>query len=165
MGIWYEAMIALARARAVRVTAMTKVAVPRRRDASGAMQDVTVPDHVDILATFGRRRRPICASARSPRSRPPPEAWLFGSEGTLRLEADAAPPLRRPPRRQGARARSPSPPSGGSAGASRRSSSTPSAAREKITRTNFEDGVRYMEFTDAVTKSAASGQAVEVAGL
>ena len=36
---------------------------------------------------------------------------------------------------------------------------------EKITRTNFEDGVRYMEFTDAVTKSAASGQAVEVADL
>ena len=37
--------------------------------------------------------------------------------------------------------------------------------REKVTHTNFEDGVRYMEFTDAVTKSAATGQAVDVAGL
>ena len=36
---------------------------------------------------------------------------------------------------------------------------------ETITRTTFEDGVRYMEFTDAVTKSAASGQSVEVAAL
>ena len=37
--------------------------------------------------------------------------------------------------------------------------------REKITHTNFEDGVRYMEFTDAVARSVASGQAVEVADL
>ncbi len=37
--------------------------------------------------------------------------------------------------------------------------------REKITHTTFEDGVRYMEFTDAVTKSAASGQAVDVKPL
>ena len=37
--------------------------------------------------------------------------------------------------------------------------------REKVTRTGFEDGVRYMEFTDAVTRSAASGQAVDVADL
>jgi predicted dehydrogenase len=28
---------------------------------------------------------------------------------------------------------------------------------EKITRTTFEDGVRYMEFTDAVARSAANG--------
>jgi predicted dehydrogenase len=37
--------------------------------------------------------------------------------------------------------------------------------REKISRTSFEDGVRYMEFTDAVAKSAASGQTVDVADL
>jgi predicted dehydrogenase len=37
--------------------------------------------------------------------------------------------------------------------------------REKIKLTTFEDGVRYMEFTDAVAKSAASGQAVDVKDL
>ena len=37
--------------------------------------------------------------------------------------------------------------------------------REKITRTNFEDGVASMEFTDSVTKSMNEGRAVEVAGL
>jgi predicted dehydrogenase len=37
--------------------------------------------------------------------------------------------------------------------------------REKVTHTNLEDGVRYMEFTDAVTKSAQTGQAVDVAPL
>jgi hypothetical protein len=33
---------------------------------------------------------------------------------------------------------------------------------EKVTRTRFEDGVRYMEFTEAVTRSAQSGQAVNL---
>jgi predicted dehydrogenase len=31
---------------------------------------------------------------------------------------------------------------------------------EPVTHTNFEDGVRYMEFTDAVTLSAQSGETV-----
>ena len=37
--------------------------------------------------------------------------------------------------------------------------------REKIVYTSFEDGVRYMEFTDAVAQSAASGQQVDVKPL
>src|SRR3989475_7140286 len=46
MGIWYEAM-ARWLGPAKRVSAMGKVAVPRRRDESGAMHEVKVPDHVD----------------------------------------------------------------------------------------------------------------------
>ena len=37
--------------------------------------------------------------------------------------------------------------------------------REPVSHTTFEDGVRYMEFTDAVSASAASGQAVAVKEL
>ena len=37
--------------------------------------------------------------------------------------------------------------------------------REKIGLTTFEDGVCYTEFTDAVAKSAASGQSAEVTAL
>src|SRR5438034_743910 len=37
--------------------------------------------------------------------------------------------------------------------------------RETVRRTTFEDGVRYMEFTAAVARSAALGQAVDVADL
>jgi hypothetical protein len=29
-----------------------------------------------------------------------------------------------------------------------------------VTRTTFEDGVRYMEFTEAVLRSAQSGQSI-----
>jgi len=37
--------------------------------------------------------------------------------------------------------------------------------REKVSHTTFEDGVRYMEFTDAVAKSLAEGRTVDVAAL
>ena len=33
---------------------------------------------------------------------------------------------------------------------------------EPVTHTSFEDGVRYMEFTEAVTRSAQSGKKVHL---
>ncbi len=163
MGIWYEAMMRwLGPAR--RVMTMTKVAVPRRRDAGGAWHEVRVPDHVEILATLasgavGHLRFSAIAGLAAPA-----EAWIYGSEGTLRVEADA--------RRL----------SGGRRGdKALREITIPAErrigwrveeefvnairGREKVSHTTFEDGVRYMEFTDAVARSAASGQAVDVPEL
>ena len=34
--------------------------------------------------------------------------------------------------------------------------------REEVTHTSFEDGVKYMEFTEAVTRSAQTGKAVSL---
>ena len=163
MGIWYEAMMRwLGPAR--RVMAMTKVAVPRRKDETGAWQDVKVPDHVDILVTFKSGAVGHLRFSSLTALAPPPEAWIFGSEGTLRVEPDA--------RRL----------SGGRRGDKALAEIAIPAekrigwrveeefvnairGREKITHTNFEDGVRYMEFTDAVARSAATGQAADVADL
>jgi len=163
MGIWYEAMMRwLGPARCV--MAMTKIAVGRRRDSGGTWHDVKVPDHVDILATLKRDAVAHLRFSAVTGLAPAAGVWIFGSEGTLRLEADA--------RRL----------SGGKRGDKElREIPIPSArrvgwrveeefvnairGREKVTRTNFEDGVRYMEFTDAVTRSAAEGQAVDVAEL
>src|SRR5437867_10259986 len=88
MGIWYEAMMRwLGPAR--RVTAMTKIAVPRRRDATGAWHDVRVPDHVDVLAQLQSGAVAHLRFSAVTALAPPSEVWIFGSEGTLRLEADA----------------------------------------------------------------------------
>ncbi|HEV8472705.1 MAG TPA: Gfo/Idh/MocA family oxidoreductase, partial [Methylomirabilota bacterium] len=88
MGIWYEALLRWV-GPARRVVAMTKVAVPQRLDANGVWREVKVPDHVDILATLGRgataRLRFSSITALGPGN----EVWIFGSDGTLRLEADA----------------------------------------------------------------------------
>src|SRR4029077_589759 len=142
MGIWYEAMMRWL-GPAQRVTAMTKVAVPRRKDGAGATHEVKVPDHVDILAQLAKggvaHLRFSAVTALAPSS----EAWIYGSEGTLRLEAGAlrlsggrrggaarrelpAPPAPRAAARRRRSARPGSPPRRGSAGGSRRSSSTPS---------------------------------------
>ena len=163
MGIWYEAMLRwLGPAR--RVMALTRIAVPQRRDAGGALREVTVPDHVEILATLrdgavARLRFSAIAALG-----PPGEVWIFGSDGTLRLDGDGK-------RLSGARR----------GDTALREIAIPAEARvgwrveeefvnairgrETITRTTFEDGVRYMEFTDAVTRSAAAGRAVDVAVL
>ena len=160
MGIWYEAMMRwLGPAR--RVTAMTKIAVPQRRDGAGVQHEIRVPDHVDILVEFRRgavghlRFSAITALA------PSPEAWLFGREGTVRLEADS---LRLSGGRRGESALKEIPIEPKTRIGWRVEEEFVNAirGREKIARTGFEDGVRYMEFTDAVTRSAATGQTVDV---
>jgi predicted dehydrogenase len=163
MGIWYEAMMRWL-GPAGRVMAMTKIATPKRKDEAGQWHEVKVPDHVDILVNF--KSGPVAHLRFSSLTAmaPPPEAWIFGSEGTLRVEVDA--------KRL----------TGGRRGDKElKEIAIPAEQRigwrveeefvnairggEKITHTNFEDGVRYMEFTDAVAKSAASGQAVDVKEL
>jgi len=163
MGIWYEAMMRWL-GPAQRVTAMTKVAVPRRKDGTGAPHDVRVPDHVDILAQFrGGAVGHLRFSAVTGLA-PASEVWIFGSEGTVRLEADA---LRLTGGRRGESAlrEIPVPPKTRIGWRVEEEFVNAIRGREKIARTSFEDGVRYMEFTDAVTRSATTGQTAEVKDL
>ena len=163
MGIWYEAMMRWL-GPAQRVTAMTKVAVPHRKDATGAPHDVRVPDHVDILAQFRGGAVGHLRFSSVTGLAPASEAWIFGSEGTLRLEADA---LRLTGGRRGESAlrEIPVPPRTRIGWRVEEEFVNAIRGREKIARTSFEDGVRYMEFTDAVTRSASTGQTAEVKDL
>ncbi|HEV8144704.1 MAG TPA: Gfo/Idh/MocA family oxidoreductase, partial [Methylomirabilota bacterium] len=88
MGIWYETMMRWT-GPARRVMAMTKIAVPRRKDEAGAWHDVKVPDHVDILATLGSGAVAHLRFSSLTALAPPPEAWIYGGEGTLRIEPEA----------------------------------------------------------------------------
>ena len=163
MGIWYEAMMRwLGPAR--RVMALGKVAVPRRKDEAGALHDVKVPDHVEIIANLARgalaRLRFSAITAFGPAN----EAWIFGSDGTLRLEADAK-KLWLGRRGDKGLAEVPIPKEQRIGWRVEEEFVNAIRGREKISRTNFEDGVCYMEFTDSVTKSMHEGRGVEVAGL
>ena len=160
MGIWYEAMVRwLSPAR--RVMAMGKIAVPERRDEQGALRDVKIPDHLEILATLrdGAMARLRFSSVAA--LGPPSEVWIFGSDGTLRLDAEGK---RLFGARRGDKALAEI-----TIPAERRVGwrveeefVNAIRGREKVSRTTFEDGVRYMEFTDAVAQSLALGRAVEV---
>jgi predicted dehydrogenase len=163
MGIWYETMMRWV-GPARRVTAMTKIAVPRRKDESGAWHEVKVPDHVDILATLERGAVAHLRFSSLTAFAPAPEAWIYGSEGTLRIEPGAK-RLSGGRRGDKALAEITIPPSQRIGWRVEEEFVNAIRGREKIGLTTFEDGVRYMEFTDAVAKSAASGQAVEVTAL
>jgi len=160
MGIWYEAMMRWV-GPASRVSAMTSVAVPKRRDGSGVTRQVTVPDHVDILVQLERggighlRFSAVTALA------PATEVWLFGTEGTLRIEADA---LKLWGGRRGDTALREIPISAERRGGWRVEEEFVNAVRgkERVTRTAFDDGVRYMEFTEAVARSAAHGETIRL---
>lgn len=163
MGIWYEAIMRwLGPAR--RVMAMTRIAVPRRQDEGGAWHEVKVPDHVDILVTFTSGAVGHLRFSALTALAPPAEAWIFGSEGTLRVDPGAK-------RLSGGRRGDkdvreiPIPAEQRIGWRVEEEFVNAIRGREKVSHTTFEDGVRYMEFTDAVARSAASGQAADVAEL
>jgi predicted dehydrogenase len=163
MGIWYEALMRwLGPAR--RVNALTKITVPRRKDATGAWQEVRVPDHIEVLATLDRGAVAHLRVSTVTALAPPSEVWIFGTEGTLRVESDTR---RLSGGRRGDKALSEIPIPAERRIGWRVEEEFVNAirGREPVSRTTFEDGVRYMEFTEAVWKSAASGQAVEIAEL
>ena len=160
MGIWYEAMMRWV-GPASRVVAMTKVCV-NRRDGEGGTQVVTVPDHVDILCEMAcgaqAHMRFSAVTGLAPRS----EVWLFGSQGTLRLEGPPSLTLYGGRRGDEQLSEIPIPPE--KQGRWRVEEEFINAIRgnEKVTRTPFEVGVQYMEFTEAVTRSAQTGRAISL---
>lgn len=157
MGIWYEAILRWV-GEATRVLALGKTYVKMRRDAqSGALKPVRVPEHITINADLAcGAQLGLTVSAVSGLA-PADGVYLFGSQGTLYF-------------------------SGGKLYGGRRGESSlqeiaiPSAevggwrveeefvnairGQERITHTSFQDGVKYMLFTEAVARSMAEGQAI-----
>jgi predicted dehydrogenase len=156
MGIWYEAILRWAGA-ATRVLAVGKTFVRMRKDASGTLRAARVPEHIDVLAEMDCGAQAHIQISSVTGLAGPAEAWLFGSAGTLRFSGgklyggqrgdSELKPIVIPPDQ---------------AGGWRVEQEFVNAIRgqETITHTSFEDGVKYMEFTEAVARSMASGAAV-----
>ena len=157
MGIWYEAMIRWV-GPAARVIANTGVNVAQRINDDGRPAPVTIPDHVDILADLSSGARANMRFSAVTGFGPGNEVWIFGSEGTLRL--DAALNVYGGRRGDGAMSEIPNPPEGQAYWRVEAEFCNAVRGQETITRTPFDVGLHYMEFTEAVTRSAQTGQAV-----
>ena len=158
MGIWYEALLRWI-GEATAVSAMGKVYTPMRKDAEGHLKAVKVPDHIDIVADMacGAQARLTISSVTGLAE--PNRVTLYGSKGTLRFTGgqlfggqkgdDALEPISIPP---------------GEVGGWRVETEFINAIRgqEVITHTNFETGLKYMAFTEAVTRSMQERQVVSV---
>jgi len=156
LGIWYEALMRWV-GEALRVTAMGKTFVKTRVDAGGRVRAVRVPEHVDVIADMACGAQLHLQVSSVSGLAGAPEAFLFGSEGTLRFSEDKLYGGRRgdkelrevviPPEQQcGWRVEE--------------EFVNAIRGKELVTHTTFDDGVKYMEFTEAVARSMAAGKTV-----
>ena len=160
LGIWYESLLRWV-GPATRVLAMTRVVASRRRDADGALRTVTVPDHVDVLCDMACGAQAHVQISAVTGLAGGERVWLYGSDGTLFLDSRAN--VLRGGRRGDTELKELGIPPG-KRGHWRVEEEFINAIRgtERVTHTTFEDGVSYMEFTEAVARSAQSGEAVSL---
>ena len=158
LGIWYEALMRWV-GPAANVTAVTKVNVKTRNDESGERHNITIPDHVEILCEMASGPIVHIRISAVTGLAPADQVWFYGTEGTLKLDASA---MKLYGGRRGDEALSEIviPPE--KQGDWRVEEEFINAIRglETVTHTSFEDGVKYMEFTEAVTRSAQTGTRV-----
>ena len=165
VGARYESLMRIL-GPATSVTALTRLAYPLRRDEGGGKRPTTIPDHVEILAELSVGGVLHMSVSGVAGLGPPSELWVFGTEGTVRCLCD-----------QRVDPDEPDPPwlQLGCRGDVRPSAvHVPHATEGRIEPeqefiaairgegpvgdTTFQDGVRYVEFTEAVTRSAQTGR-------
>ncbi|MBZ0301174.1 MAG: Gfo/Idh/MocA family oxidoreductase [Anaerolineae bacterium] len=158
MGIWYEALLRWV-GEATAVMAMGKIFTRMRPDASGSLRPVRIPEHLDVVADMacGAQARLSISSVTGLAGAD--MATLYGSGGTLRFTGgqlygaqrgdDALQPIAIPPEERGGW---------------RVEEEFIRAIRgqEAITHTNFETGVKYMAFTEAVSRSMAERRTIPI---
>jgi predicted dehydrogenase len=156
LGIWYEQVMRWA-GEATRVVALGKTFVKLRRDGEGKARAIQVPDHVDVVAELACGAQAHFQVSAVTGLAGETGAFLFGSEGTLRIANDRLYGGRRgaseleeiaiPPEEEGGW---------------RVEEEWVNAIRGRgaVRLTTFEDGVKYMAFTEAVSRSIATGEAV-----
>ena len=162
LGIWYEALMRWV-GDSKKVMAMGKTFVQMRKDNNhGDYKTVQIPEHVDVIADMACgalahiRISAVTGLAKQP------DAVLYGSKGTLRFASDKL--------------------YGGKKGDKKlKEIQIPFEeegrwrveeefinaikGRESVTNTTFNDGLKYMVFTDAVFQSIETGMPVILSEL
>ena len=158
LGIWYEAIMRWV-GEATRVTAMGQTFVKMRKDADGTLKAVRIPEHVDVIAEMACGAQLHIQISAVTGLAGEPEAFVFGTDGTLRFAANKLYGAKRgdkdlkeikiPTKEEGCW---------------RVEQEFIDAIRGKgsLRLTTFEDGVKYMEFTETVSQSIAEGKAVSM---
>ena len=159
MGIWYEAMIRWV-GRATKVMAMTKVNVPYRQDGNGNRVSVSIPDHVDILCELANGAQAHMQFSTASGLSTGNEVWLYGSEGTIRVDHGFT--VYGGKRGDSGLAEIENPASMQASWRVEEEFANAIRGTEPITRTPFNVGLHYMEWTEAVTRGAQTGQAVSL---
>ena len=171
MGIWYEALMRWI-GPATSVTALSRTYVTSRKDADGEARAISIPDHLEIITEFASgplgRLRFSSVTGHAPGDR----VWLYGTEGTLRVDtADALDAqglhierVTLSGGRRGDAGLTPIDIADAERGDWRVEAEFIGAIRgtEPVRLTSFTDGVKYMEFTEAVYRSSQERAAISL---
>ena len=159
MGIWYEAMRRWV-GDPLSVYAQGKTFTKMRRDAeTGVMRAVKVPEHIDIVMDL------ICGASAYVKISTvqgladESEATIYGSEGTIRM-GDGK--IYGAQRGDDALAEIEIRPEDHAEWRVEEEFVNAIRGLEKVSHTPFDVGVKYMEFTEAVTRSMAEGKAISL---
>jgi predicted dehydrogenase len=147
----------------VRVMAQAAAFTPERVDtASGLRRPVGTPDSVQALTTLPNGARGLYHVSGVTRFGPGTQIHLYGTEGTIKVELAPQEKILAARLGDAQLKEIPIPPE--KRGGWRVEAEFIGAIRgaNRVEFTDFASGVRYMEFTEAVARSATSGCAVEL---
>ena len=165
MGIWYEAMMRWV-GPASTVTALGQSVVRHRAYEHGRRVAMEIPDHIDVLCRMAQGGQMRCSVTTVEGHAPPTSVAIYGTEGTLKVAEGGpggAPFGLWGGRRRNKRLRrvdiAPE-----KIGGWRVEEEFVNAVRglEPVTHTDFVTAVKYMEWTDAVSLSARTGETVRL---
>lgn len=162
LGIWYEIVMRwLGPASTVQAVAQNVVKYRRRGD--GARAAMTIPDHIDVICTMeqGGQMRMTVSTVLGRMT--PTDIHICGTEGTLRLTDETGKLALTGAQRRNKRLAPLRVPKG-KRGRWRVEEEFINAVRgrESVSLTDFATGVKYMEWTDAVTRATRTGTRVHL---
>lgn len=162
MGIWYEAMMRWV-GQMKTVMAVGQSVVKHRLDADGNRVAMRIPDHVEVIGELeqgGQMRFNVSSVVGHMPSLA--DVHIFGTEGTIRLHQPVGGEMALSAGKKGDKDLSPVAIDPAKKGGWRVEEEFINAIRglEPITHTDFTTGCKYMEWTDAVTRSLRGRQAV-----
>jgi predicted dehydrogenase len=143
-----------------RIMATTRVQIPTRRDESGQRRSTTIPDHVEVLYELANGAPVHMKFSETTGLSPGNQIWIYGSEGTIFVDNEQK--IFVGQRGDQALAELPNPREQQAVHRVEEEFINAIRGREPVTMNTFEIGVRYMEWTEAIHRSAASGAVVSL---
>ena len=143
-----------------RVRGMTRVHVPTRRDEQGNERAARIPDHVEVLYELANGAPVHMKFSETTGLSRGNDTWIFGSEGTIHV--DNAQKIFVGRRGDRELVEHPNPPEGQYRHRVEEEFINAIRGIEPVAMNTFEIGVRYMEWTEAIYRSAESGTAVSL---
>ena len=123
-----------------------------------SLRNATIPDHVEVLYELGSGAPVHMKFSETTGLSPGNQIWIYGSEGTIFVDNEQKIFVGK--RGAQALAELPNPREQQAAHRVEEEFINAIRGRERVTMNTFETGVRYMEWTEAIYRSAASGTAV-----